>query len=77
MGHRLISCLARAWLASDAHCDALLGHELAQNLLEKWLMTDIDARLRDDVHLLGELLGNTIRDQECVAMGVAGKPCAR
>lgn len=26
-------------------------------------MTDIDARLRDDVHLLGELLGNTIRDQ--------------
>ncbi|MCQ5167700.1 hypothetical protein NE645_17245, partial [Roseburia hominis] len=23
----------------------------------------IDARLRDDVHLLGELLGNTIRDQ--------------
>src|ERR1700712_5712722 len=27
------------------------------------LMTDIDARLREDVHLLGELLGNTIRDQ--------------
>ncbi|WP_409317655.1 phosphoenolpyruvate carboxylase [Pseudomonas sp. KCJK9016] len=26
-------------------------------------MTDIDARLREDVHLLGELLGNTIRDQ--------------
>ncbi|MNZ37724.1 Phosphoenolpyruvate carboxylase [compost metagenome] len=26
-------------------------------------MTDIDARLRDDVHLLGELLGNTIREQ--------------
>jgi len=26
-------------------------------------MTDIDARLRDDVHLLGELLGKTIRDQ--------------
>jgi phosphoenolpyruvate carboxylase len=27
------------------------------------LMTDIDARLREDVHLLGELLGNTIREQ--------------
>ncbi len=41
-----------------------LGHELApRNLLEKLLMTDTDARLRDDVHLLGELLGNTIRDQ--------------
>ncbi|SFG78319.1 phosphoenolpyruvate carboxylase [Pseudomonas sp. NFACC45] len=26
-------------------------------------MTDIDARLREDVHLLGELLGNTIREQ--------------
>src|SRR5476651_1213365 len=26
-------------------------------------MADIDARLREDVHLLGELLGNTIRDQ--------------
>ncbi|PIB45792.1 phosphoenolpyruvate carboxylase [Pseudomonas pergaminensis] len=26
-------------------------------------MSDIDARLREDVHLLGELLGNTIRDQ--------------
>ena len=26
-------------------------------------MTDIDARLREDVHLLGELLGNTIRQQ--------------
>ncbi|WP_428496512.1 hypothetical protein, partial [Pseudomonas chlororaphis] len=26
-------------------------------------MTDIDARLREDVHLLGELLGNTIRVQ--------------
>ena len=26
-------------------------------------MTDIDARLREDVHLLGELLGNTIRAQ--------------
>ena len=26
-------------------------------------MTDIDARLREDVHLLGELLGDTIRDQ--------------
>ena len=26
------------------------------------LMTDIDARLREDVHLLGELLGNTIRE---------------
>src|SRR5471030_1324538 len=28
-----------------------------------WLMSDIDARLREDVHLLGELLGNTIREQ--------------
>ncbi|MGX5793370.1 phosphoenolpyruvate carboxylase [Pseudomonas sp. E2-15] len=26
-------------------------------------MSDIDARLREDVHLLGELLGNTIREQ--------------
>ncbi|MCF5467770.1 phosphoenolpyruvate carboxylase [Pseudomonas syringae] len=26
-------------------------------------MADIDARLREDVHLLGELLGNTIREQ--------------
>src|SRR5471032_3570321 len=26
-------------------------------------MSDIDLRLREDVHLLGELLGNTIRDQ--------------
>ncbi|MGC1330917.1 phosphoenolpyruvate carboxylase [Pseudomonas sp.] len=26
-------------------------------------MTEIDARLREDVHLLGELLGNTIREQ--------------
>ncbi len=26
-------------------------------------MTDIDARLREDVHLLGELLGNTVREQ--------------
>ncbi len=26
-------------------------------------MSDIDVRLREDVHLLGELLGNTIRDQ--------------
>lgn len=26
-------------------------------------MTDIDVRLREDVHLLGELLGNTIREQ--------------
>ena len=26
-------------------------------------MAEIDARLREDVHLLGELLGNTIRDQ--------------
>ncbi|VVM71006.1 Phosphoenolpyruvate carboxylase [Pseudomonas fluorescens] len=26
-------------------------------------MTDIDARLREDVHLLGELLGTTIREQ--------------
>jgi len=26
-------------------------------------MTEIDARLRDDVHLLGELLGNTVREQ--------------
>lgn len=26
-------------------------------------MADIDTRLREDVHLLGELLGNTIRDQ--------------
>ncbi|NBA94511.1 phosphoenolpyruvate carboxylase [Pseudomonas sp. R5(2019)] len=26
-------------------------------------MSEIDARLREDVHLLGELLGNTIRDQ--------------
>ena len=26
-------------------------------------MNNIDARLREDVHLLGELLGNTIREQ--------------
>lgn len=26
-------------------------------------MSDIDARLREDVHLLGELLGNTVREQ--------------
>lgn len=29
-------------------------------------MADIDARLREDVHLLGELLGNTIREQRGV-----------
>ena len=26
-------------------------------------MTDIDVRLREDVHLLGELLGDTVREQ--------------
>ena len=30
---------------------------------ETRLMTDIDVRLREDVHLLGELLGDTIREQ--------------
>ncbi|MFJ4141581.1 phosphoenolpyruvate carboxylase [Pseudomonas sp. NPDC089734] len=30
-------------------------------------MADIDARLREDVHLLGELLGNTIREQRGAA----------
>lgn len=30
---------------------------------EKGTMADIDVRLREDVHLLGELLGNTIREQ--------------
>ena len=43
------------------------GHSWALHVfkspLEKWLMSDIDLRLREDVHLLGELLGNTIRDQ--------------
>jgi len=37
--------------------------ETFQSLPESLPMSDIDVRLREDVHLLGELLGNTIRDQ--------------
>jgi hypothetical protein len=41
------------------------------------LMTDIDARLREDVHLLGELLGNTIRDQYGEASSTRSSRSAR